>query len=78
MSSGEPESIQSIPTDSHTTVYLGETQKIQLCMQDLFPEFPSPPQDAAVMNYQRTGVKNKQKNPLIPHVTSLTIIIHHK
>lgn len=35
-SSREPESIQSIPTDSYRLqfahVYLGETQKIQLCM----------------------------------------------
>lgn len=55
MSSGEPESIQSIPTDSYRLqcvhVYLGEMQKIQLCMQDLFTEFPSTPSDTAMMKY---------------------------
>lgn len=65
-SSGEPESMQSIPTDSYRLqcvhVCLAETQKNQSCMQDLFTEFPSTPSDAAMMKYQHTRMKKKSKN----------------
>lgn len=65
-SSREPESMQSIPTDSYRLqrvhVDLGEMQKIQLCMQDLFAEFPSTASDTARMEDQHTHAWRRKKN----------------
>lgn len=60
--SGEPESMQSRPTDSYRLqrvhVHLAEMQKIQLCMR----EFSSTPSDAAAgMEYQHTRMRKEKE-----------------